>query len=141
MTRKLGSVLGEAEDVARRKQLANVAFRKLSTMWFRLSRIRLSLGLRLYESIVWVRTTVAIYARSSTFIGRTASWNTALYPPLSMSPHQRGREIGEMASVRPRATHATGRTRSTSDRLLFRRHRSRHVQRATTNDSAQRVEC
>ena len=49
--------------------------------------------------------------------------------------------IGEMASVRPRATHATGRTCSTSDRLLFRRHRSWHVQRATTNDSAHRVEC
>ena len=55
--------------------------------------------------------------------------------PLSMSPHQRKREIGEMASVRPRATHATGRTCSTSDRLLFRRHRSCHVQGATTNDS------
>ena len=53
--------------------------------------------------------------------------------PLSMPPHQRKREIGEMASVRLRATHATGHTRSTSDRLLFRRHRSGHVQRATTN--------
>ena len=61
--------------------------------------------------------------------------------PLSTSPHQRRREISDMASVRPRATHATGCTRSTSDRLLFRRHRSRHVQRATTNDSANRVEC
>ena len=29
--------------------------------------------------------------------------------------------VAQMASVRPRATHATGRTRSTSDRLLFRR--------------------
>ena len=43
MTRKLGSLLGEAEDVARRKQLANVAFRKLSTVWFRRSRISLLL--------------------------------------------------------------------------------------------------
>ena len=49
MTRKL---LGEAEDVARRKQLANVAFRKLSTVWFRRSRISLPLRLRLYESFV-----------------------------------------------------------------------------------------
>ena len=32
MTRKLGSLLGEAEDVARRKQLANVALRKLWTV-------------------------------------------------------------------------------------------------------------
>ena len=61
--------------------------------------------------------------------------------PLSMSPHQRRREIGEMASVRPHATHATGCTCSTSDRLLFRQHRSHHVQRATTNDSAHHVEC
>ena len=49
MTRKLGSLLGEAEDVARRKQLANVTFRKLSTVWFRQSRISLPLRLRLYE--------------------------------------------------------------------------------------------
>ena len=52
MTRKLGSLLGEAEDVARRKQLANVAFHKLSTVWFRRSRISLPLRLRLYESFV-----------------------------------------------------------------------------------------
>ena len=52
MTRKLGSLLEEAEDVARRKQLANVAFRKLSTVWFRRSRISLPLRLRLYESFV-----------------------------------------------------------------------------------------
>ena len=41
MTRKLGSLLGEAEDVARRKQLANVAFRKLMTVWFRRAHISL----------------------------------------------------------------------------------------------------
>ena len=52
MTRKLGSLLREAEGVARRKQLANVAFRKLSTVWFRRSRISLQLWLRLYESFV-----------------------------------------------------------------------------------------
>ena len=52
MTRKLGSLLGEAEDVARRKQLANVAFRKLSTVWFMQSRISLPLRLRLYDSFV-----------------------------------------------------------------------------------------
>ena len=52
MTRKLGSLLGEAEDVARRKQLANVAFRKPSTVWFRRSRISLLLRLRLYDSFV-----------------------------------------------------------------------------------------
>ena len=51
--RMLGSLLGEAEDVARRKQLANVTFRKLSTVWFRRSHISLPLRLRLYDS--WVR--------------------------------------------------------------------------------------
>ena len=52
MTRKLGSLLGEAEYVARRKQLANVAFRKLSTVWFRRAHISLQLRLRLYASFV-----------------------------------------------------------------------------------------
>ena len=52
MTLKLGSLLGEAEDVARRKQLANVAFRKLSTVWFRRAHISLQLRLRLYASFV-----------------------------------------------------------------------------------------
>ena len=52
MTRKLRSLLGEAEDVARRKQLANVAFRKLSTVWFRRSRISIPLRLRLYDFVV-----------------------------------------------------------------------------------------
>ena len=52
MTRKLGSLLGDAEDVARRKQLANVAFRKLWTVWFRRAHISLQLRLRLYASFV-----------------------------------------------------------------------------------------
>ena len=52
MPRKLVSLLGEAEDVARRKQLANVAFRKLSTVWFRPAHISLQLRLRLYASFV-----------------------------------------------------------------------------------------
>ena len=52
MTRKLGSLLGEAEDAARRKQLANVAFGKLWTVWFRRAHISLQLRLRLYASFV-----------------------------------------------------------------------------------------
>ena len=46
------SLIGEAEYVARRKQLANVAFRKLSTVWFRRAHISLQLRLRLYASFV-----------------------------------------------------------------------------------------
>ena len=52
MTSKLGSLLGAAEDVARRKQLANVAFRKLWTVWFRRTHIILQLRLRLYAWFV-----------------------------------------------------------------------------------------
>ena len=52
MTRKLGSLLGEPEYVARRKQLANVAFRKLWTVLFRRAHISLQLRLRLYASFV-----------------------------------------------------------------------------------------
>ena len=159
MTRKLGSLLREAEDVPRRKQLANVAFRKLSTVWFSQSRISLPLWLRLYESFVvpvliynmgtWGLTMAeldrldAYHRRHLRQIISLAAPHLEHFAisPLSMSPHQRRCEIGEMASVRPRATHVTGCTRSTSDRLLFRRHRSRHVQRATTNNSAHRVEC
>ena len=33
VTKKLGSVLGDAEDMARRKQLALLAFRRMWTLW------------------------------------------------------------------------------------------------------------
>ena len=51
-TRKLGSLLGDAEDVARRMQLANVSFHKMWTVWFRGARISLPLRLRLYSVFV-----------------------------------------------------------------------------------------
>ena len=35
VTKKLGSVLGDAEDVARRKQLALLAFCRMWTLWLR----------------------------------------------------------------------------------------------------------
>ena len=47
-----GVAAWEAEDVARRKQLANVAFRKLWTVGFRRAHISLQLRLRLYWSFV-----------------------------------------------------------------------------------------
>ena len=49
-TRKLGSLLGDAEDVARRMQLANVSFHKMWTVWFRGAQISLPLRLRLYSA-------------------------------------------------------------------------------------------
>jgi len=52
MMRKLGLLLGEAEDIGRRKPLGNVAFHKLWMAWFRRSHISLQLRLRLYESFI-----------------------------------------------------------------------------------------
>ena len=51
-TRKLGSLLGDAEDVARRMQLANVSFHKMWTVWFRGAQISLPLRLRLHSAFV-----------------------------------------------------------------------------------------
>ena len=51
-TRKLGSLLGDAEDVTRRMQLANVSFHKMWTVWFRVAQISLLLRLRLYSAFV-----------------------------------------------------------------------------------------
>ena len=52
-TRKLGSLLGDAEDVTRRMQLANVSFHKMWTVWFRGAQISLLLRLRLYSAFVF----------------------------------------------------------------------------------------
>ena len=51
-TRKLGSLLGEVEDVTRRMQLANVSFHKMWTVWFRGAQISLLLRLWLYSAFV-----------------------------------------------------------------------------------------
>ena len=47
-TRKLGSLLGDAEDVARLMQLANESFHKMWIVWFREVQISLHLRLRFY---------------------------------------------------------------------------------------------
>ena len=52
MTRKLGSLLGDAEDVSRRKQLATVAFRSLWQLWSRRHHIHEELRIRLYNAYV-----------------------------------------------------------------------------------------
>ena len=51
-TRKLGSLLGDADDVARRMKLANVSFHEMWTVWFREAQISLPLRLRLYSAFV-----------------------------------------------------------------------------------------
>ena len=153
MTRKLGSLLGEAEYVARRKQLANVAFRKLSTVWFRRAHISLQLRLRLYASFVipvltynmgtW-GLTQADLVRIDTYHRRHlrqiigVRWpnrisNVALYPPLPKSTHQRVHHNSKIAVIRSRAAFAERCPRPKSYRPLFRRHRSSHVQRSTAD--------
>ena len=52
MTKKLGSLLGDGEDVARRKQLANVAFHQMTALWLRRHHISEELRLRLYNAFV-----------------------------------------------------------------------------------------
>ena len=39
MSQKFGSLLDGAEDVERRKQVANVAFRRMWTVWLRLAKM------------------------------------------------------------------------------------------------------
>ncbi|XP_065189571.1 uncharacterized protein LOC135820187 [Sycon ciliatum] len=51
-TKKLGSLLGDSEDVSRRKQLAAAAFRSLWSLWSRRSTVGEELRLRLYNAFV-----------------------------------------------------------------------------------------
>ena len=51
-TKKLGSLLGDAEDMLRRQQLATVAFGKLWTLWIRRSLVSEDLRIRLYNAFV-----------------------------------------------------------------------------------------
>ena len=51
-TKKLGSLLGDAEDMLRRQQLATVAFGKLWTLWIRRSLVSESFRIRLYNAFV-----------------------------------------------------------------------------------------
>ena len=50
--KKLGSLLGDVEDVSRRKQLAIVAMNKLSNIWIRKDKIKQTLKVKLYKSLV-----------------------------------------------------------------------------------------
>ena len=51
-TRKLGSLLGDEQDVISRKQLATAAFRSLFVVWCRRELISEKLRLRLYQAFV-----------------------------------------------------------------------------------------
>ena len=50
--KKLGSLLGDSEDIVRRKQLAIVANKDLNQLWIRKDKLHLSLRLKIYNSLV-----------------------------------------------------------------------------------------
>ena len=153
MTHKLGSLLGEAEDVARRKQLANVAFRKLWTVWFRRAHISLQLRLRLYASFVipvptyimgtW-GLTQADLVRIDTYHRRHLRQIIGVHWPnrisnVALYHHCQSRPISE--SIITARWQLFGHVlrlprdapRPKSYRPLFRRHRSSYVQRSTAD--------
>ena len=49
---KLGSLLGDIEDVCRRKQLSIAALNKLQSIWIRKEKIKQALKIKLYKSLV-----------------------------------------------------------------------------------------
>ena len=51
-TKKVGSLIGDVEDIARRKSLSNIALNKLYTVWIRKDKLILSTRLRLYKTLV-----------------------------------------------------------------------------------------
>ena len=51
-TKKLGSLIGVSEDIRRRKQLATAALTKMNNIWIRKDKIKQSLRLKLYKSLV-----------------------------------------------------------------------------------------
>ena len=52
MTRKLGSLLGDVEDLSRRQIVAVTAFRSMSSLWLRRQHVSERLRLRLYNAFV-----------------------------------------------------------------------------------------
>lgn len=51
-TKKLGTLLGDKEEMRRRKQLASVAFHKLKLLWSRKNKVSVTRRLRLYNAYV-----------------------------------------------------------------------------------------
>ena len=52
LTKKVGSLLGDTEDIERRKALSNVALNKLFNIWIRKDKIKLKTRIRLYKTLV-----------------------------------------------------------------------------------------
>ena len=52
MVKKLGSLLGDTEDVIRRKQLASAAMTKINKVWIRGRKIHIKKRLKMYNTLV-----------------------------------------------------------------------------------------
>ncbi|GFS03242.1 endonuclease-reverse transcriptase [Elysia marginata] len=50
--KKVGSLLGDIEDIERRKQLSNLALQKLSSIWIRNDKVKQVTRLNLYRALV-----------------------------------------------------------------------------------------
>jgi hypothetical protein len=66
--KKLGSLIGDKEDILQRKQLSIAAMRDLNKLWIRKNRIRRNIRLKLYRTIV---KTVLTYNSSTWGLGKT----------------------------------------------------------------------
>ena len=51
-TKKVGSLIGDAEDVERRKKLSNVALNKLRAVWISNDKIKRNIKIKLYSALV-----------------------------------------------------------------------------------------
>ena len=51
-SKKVGTLIGDAEDVERRKYLSNAALHKLTTVWIREDKIKVETKLKLYRTLI-----------------------------------------------------------------------------------------
>ena len=51
-TKKVGSLIGNTEDVERRKKLSAVALHKLKSLWIRRDKIKVKVKVKLYRALV-----------------------------------------------------------------------------------------
>ena len=66
--KKLGSLIGDKEDILQRKQLSIAAMRDLNKLWIRKNRIRSNIRLKLYRTIP---KTVLTYNSATWGLGKT----------------------------------------------------------------------
>ena len=50
--KKVGSLIGDTEDIERRKQLSNIALNKLKTVWISRDKIKRTTKIKLYNALV-----------------------------------------------------------------------------------------